>query len=106
MMQIKVRATRGEWESLEVPPISLELYVTQSCLTCGRSLKLAEYIRQRFPSVDVRVVDVATEHGEHGDLVVATPTFILNGHLVSLGNPSQTELEAAVATLLSQEDGA
>lgn len=82
--------------------IRLEVYIEWDCLVCRRSLRLAEHVRQRFPTVDVRIVNVTTERGEHSDLVIATPTFILNGRIFSLGNPSQADLDAAIAALLTQ----
>lgn len=71
---------------------------------CRRSISLAEQIQQRFPEVTVRVIDTAREQGEHSDLVVATPTFILNGRTFSLGNPSNAELEAAILFLLGRNE--
>lgn len=83
--------------------IKLEVYVERNCLVCRRSLRLAEHVRQRYPDVDVRVVDTAAV-GNHSHLVVAMPTFILNGLVFSLGNPSKTELDAAITDLLAQEE--
>ncbi len=83
--------------------IRLDVYVEQGCLACRRSQRLVEYIRQEFPEVVVRVVDVASEQGEHSHLVVATPTFILNGRTFSLGNPSKAELATAIRALLVRD---
>ena len=80
--------------------VYLEVYVERGCAICRRSERLAEGVRERFPDVSVRVVDVAVEQGEHGQLVTATPTFVLNGSVLSLGNPSRAELEAAISRLL------
>jgi len=83
-----------------VSAVNLEIYVARGCVTCSRSRALAERIRERFPAVVVRVIDLTSEQGEHGDLVAATPTFVLNGRVLSLGNPSEEELEAAITALL------
>lgn len=77
----------------------LEIYIERSCLACRRSLHLAEHVRQRFPDVEVQVIDIATGEGGHQHLVVATPTFVLNGKLLSLGNPSRAQLEKAITGL-------
>jgi len=80
--------------------IRLDIYVEHHCLMCRRSVILAEQIQRQFPEVTVRVIDTARDQGEHSDLVVATPTFILNGRTFSLGNPSKTEIDAAILALL------
>jgi hypothetical protein len=77
--------------------------VARGCFTCNRSRALAERVRERFPAVVVRVIDLTSEEGEHGDLVAATPTFVLNGRVLSLGNPSEGELEAAISALHNGE---
>lgn len=83
--------------------VHLEIYVEQGCLVCRRSERLAALVRERFPDVAVDLVDVARERGAHQHLVSATPTYILNGRLFRLGNPSDAELNAAIAELLEGE---
>ncbi len=85
--------------------LKLEIYVEDGCFACSRSIQIAEHIRRRFPQVEVRLVDISTEAGEHSRLVAATPTFILNGRVFSLGNPDQERLEEAILDLLPGKDG-
>ncbi len=73
----------------------LEIYIEEGCWACKRSLELAAHVQELFPGVEVRIVG-ADGDGQSGNLVVATPTFILNGERVSLGNPSAAQLEAAI----------
>lgn len=82
--------------------VRLEIYVERGCLRCRRTLSLAAEVADRFPEVPVRVVDVSSGRGEHRNLVIATPTFVLNGTTFSLGNPSSGELERAITDLLEQ----
>jgi hypothetical protein len=40
----------------------------------------------------VRVVDLSLTAGDRPDAVFAVPTYMLNGELLSLGNPEKDEL--------------
>lgn len=84
--------------------VRLDIYVEKGCRACRRSLSLAAEVRDRFPQVRLRVVDVSSSGGEHRRLVTATPTFVLNGSTFSLGNPSGAELERAIVDLLERSD--
>jgi hypothetical protein len=84
--------------------VRLEIYVEKGCPACRRSLSLAAAVRDRFPQVRLRVVDMSSGGGEYRRLVTATPTFVLNGDTFSLGNPSRAELESAIVDLLERPD--
>ncbi len=74
----------------------LEVYVSSQCLNCDEAVRLAEEAAARYPSVIVRVVDLDQEvdKGPPPDPVVAVPTYVLDGRVVSLGNPYPEELFA------------
>lgn len=74
----------------------LEIYVEAECFVCDRSSAIAAEIRTAFEDVDVHVIDLAGAGGQHRDLVVAAPTYVLNGRVVSLGNPEPDELHAEI----------
>jgi hypothetical protein len=69
----------------------LEIYVADYCSNCAEALRLAELAR-RVPGVEVRVINLDTTTEPVPSRVVATPTYILEGHVVSLGNPSREDL--------------
>ena len=75
----------------------LEIYVQDGCFGCERSLELAERAREAFPEMQVEVVDIRSAAGVYRSQVAATPTYILDGEIISLGNPSPAELEAMLA---------
>ena len=81
----------------------LDIYVEHGCIGCRRASELAAWARERFPSVNVRVLAPEEDDSEQAALVRATPTYFLNGVEFSLGNPSQQQLEAA---LMSVQEGA
>src|SRR5215813_11821213 len=73
----------------------LEVYVSSECLNCGEAVSLAGEAALRYPEVVVRVIDLDQLHGgPPPDPVVAVPTYVLNGRVVSLGNPYPEELFA------------
>jgi len=72
----------------------LDVYVSSQCLNCDEAVRLAEEAAARYPNVVVRVVDLDLEGSPPPDPVVAVPTYLLNGRVVSLGNPYPEELFA------------
>lgn len=73
----------------------LDVYVGPHCPACARARDLAERVRARAPvGVDVRIIDLS----EHPDPVPASifaiPTYLLDGDMLSLGNPDEAWLMA------------
>ncbi len=75
----------------------LEIYVQDGCFGCQRSFELAERARGAFPEMQVDIIDMLSTGGIYRSQVAATPTYILDGEIISLGNPSPAELEAMLA---------
>lgn len=81
-------------------PVNIEVYVERDCFVCRRSPALVAEVKAEFPEVQVELINLAEGRGAHRDLVVAVPTFILNGRVFSLGNPTPSDLRREVARLL------
>jgi predicted thioredoxin/glutaredoxin len=79
--------------------VRLEVYVEAACPSCAASLAVANAARDRFPELEVAVIDLTTASHSRA-AVTATPTFLLDGRVVSLGNPAPYELERAIAEVL------
>jgi len=73
----------------------LDVYVEAGCWLCHRARALADHVKLAHPEVLVSVIDVGTADARPTALV-ATPTFLLNGKVLSLGNPSREELDRAI----------
>jgi thioredoxin family protein len=69
----------------------LEIYVADHCSNCAEALRLAGLAR-RVPGVEVRVINLDTTTEPVPSRVVAVPTYLLDGRVVSLGNPSREDL--------------
>lgn len=66
----------------------LEIFVLPACLGCRTAAALAERVRAAaLPGVDVRVVDLSEPGVARPDAVFAVPTYLLDGRVLSLGNP-------------------
>lgn len=79
--------------------IALDIYVAQHCSNCAYAYEVAAEIRRQFPHVQVRMVDMGNPTAVIPEVVFATPTYLLNGRVWSLGNPSPTKVQETLATL-------
>lgn len=70
----------------------LAVYVLGECFNCRYALATAAAIRDHYPHVEVEVIDLAT--ATPPDCVFATPTYLLDGRVWSLGNPSSQQIES------------
>lgn len=80
---------------------TLTIYVLEHCRGCERARRTAEAIRRRLPDVRIEVIDLG-DHRPVPDGVVGVPAYVLNGRVVSHGNP---RLESLLE-LLSRQAGA
>lgn len=80
------------------------IYITRHCPTCAYSAEVVAFIRHKFPHVTVRVVDLEDPGEEIPEVVFATPTYLLNGRLWSLGNPSNNFILESLHKCLGMTD--
>jgi hypothetical protein len=72
----------------------LIVYTTQHCENCDFARKVAQMIRTTYSHVHVQVIDIEASEEPTPDEVFATPTYLLNNKVWSLGNPSCEKIEA------------
>ncbi len=70
----------------------LDVVVAGHCLACASARRMARAVMESFPDLDVRILDVDVDAIPAA--VVATPTYLLDGRVISLGNPRREELWA------------
>ena len=70
--------------------MQLQVYISQDCWTCEETVRIVEDVAPHFPDVEVEVLD--TDETPMPEGVFAVPTYVLNGRVISLGNPTRTEL--------------
>lgn len=75
----------------------LDVYVQDHCWSCEEAEQIVTDMREQFPDVEIALLDIHPD--EWPQEVFAVPTYILDGKVISLGNPSrerlQTKLELA-----------
>lgn len=69
----------------------LEIYIADHCENCQEALRLAELARE-VPGAEVHVINLDTTAEAVPARIVATPMYLLDGHVVSMGNPYPADL--------------
>jgi alkyl hydroperoxide reductase subunit AhpF len=72
----------------------LEVYVSSACLNCAEAVRRAEEGAVLYPGIVVQVVDLDLDRLPPPEPIVAVPTYVLDGQVVSLGNPYPEQLIA------------
>ena len=83
----------------------LQIYVAPDCSPCTEARAIACEMQARFPWVHVQLVEVDGKR-ELPPRVVATPTYLLDGKVISLGNPRRERLVKLIAENRSPGAGA
>lgn len=78
--------------------VKLQVYVSKDCWTCAESRRIVADIKPQFPQIAVEMLDVAVV--EQPEEVFAIPTFVLNGRIISLGNPHRADLRQKLQAAL------
>ena len=85
------------------PPHCLQVYISGHCIGCAEAESLAREVAQRFPALRVEVIDVQQPDVRLPETVFATPTYLWDGKLYSLGNPSREVLVTMIAAYRAAE---
>ena len=75
----------------------LKIFITENCTSCEEARRIATRLEQDYPTLAIELIDVADPHACVPETVFATPTFMLNSRIVSLGNPSPEQIDQWVA---------
>lgn len=84
-----------------IAPVRVDIYVSSHCEVCEYSYEVAAGIRRAFPQVTVEIIDLQETTHPIPEAVFATPTYLLNGQLWSLGNPSPQEVHQRLSRLVA-----
>ena len=76
--------------------VRLEIVVAADCSTCAEARSIAADVQARFPTVQVELIELNGQRPVPCR-VIATPTYLLDGRIISLGNPRREALMRAVA---------
>jgi len=80
----------------------LDIYITNLCTNCGEALLMAERART-IAGLKVTVINLDQPGQSIPPRVVAVPTYVLDGKVVSLGNPERNAFLSMLRTELQQQ---
>lgn len=80
--------------------VKLQIFITDACWSCEESRRIAAETKARFKDVEVALIDLNSS--ERPATVFAAPTYVLNGKVISLGNPRREALWAQLTQSLNQ----
>jgi len=66
----------------------LNIYIANHCFNCQQALDIAEQAR-KIAHLEVAVINLDDANQAVPSKVVAVPTYLLDGRIVSLGNPDR-----------------
>ncbi len=72
----------------------LKIYIRTQCTGCAEAHNTANHIQQTYPYLSVEVIDLDNPAVTVPNNVFATPTYVLDDKVVSLGNPDYNDIAA------------
>lgn len=75
----------------------LDVYITENCWACQEAKRIVADIKALFPEITIRLCGL--DDPLKPSQVFATPTYVLNGRTIFLGNPTIDELKQILETL-------
>lgn len=80
--------------------MDLKIYFAAHCWGCDQAQALGTRMRSLYPELTVELIDLNGKEVEKPEEVFAVPTYVLNGRVVSLGNPNPERLRKLIETEL------
>jgi hypothetical protein len=78
--------------------VKLQVYFEHDCWTCDETQRIVAELSPQFPRVAIELIDAARSGLPEN--VFAVPTYVLDGRVISLGNPYPDELRRQLWTAL------
>ncbi|MAG35685.1 MAG: hypothetical protein CL878_05495 [Dehalococcoidia bacterium] len=79
----------------------LAVVVDADCPQCGEARRLAAVARRCYPELTVRLVDLSVTPEACPPEAFAVPTYLLDGRVLSLGNPYEEKFLERLAEVLA-----
>lgn len=70
--------------------VKLDVYISDSCWTCDEAKQIVADLQPHFPHINMELRDIGD--ARRPPSVFATPTYVLNGRTIFLGNPTREQL--------------
>ena len=82
--------------------IILEILSSPGCVHCAEFKKYWESVKDRFPEVETREIDLTSDKGQEmvqKYMIMASPGVIINEELFSIGGVNKEKFEAKLKEL-------
>jgi hypothetical protein len=80
----------------------LDVYISETCWSCDEAKEIVANIQPVFPGITIELRDISDKRRPSS--VFATPTYVLDGRTIFLGNPTREQLRQKLED--SQNHGA
>lgn len=70
----------------------LTVYTATHCPAYGRTWNLVAQLHQQYPQMPLQVINLEDPTIEWPVFVIGTPTYVWNGQVIFMGNPSKSDL--------------
>lgn len=84
---------------LSARAIQLDIYVGRRCPICQAAQSTVQQLQNDLPNVKINVIDLDVPNTPRPDIIIAIPSFVINGHLVAAGNPDWDQLKRFINSL-------
>jgi len=74
-----------------MPVAKLDVYISDTCWSCDESKQIVADVKPQFPGVTFELRDIRDRRCP--STVFATPTYVLDGQTIFLGNPTREQLQ-------------
>lgn len=78
---------------------TLTVYIADECWSCEETQRIIDDVTPQFPDLQLQLVNTRLEPLPDG--VFAVPTYLLDGKVISLGNPTREALQKRLFSLFS-----
>ncbi len=76
---------------------TLTVYIADDCWSCDETRRILADITPQFPHLLINLVD--TQQTSLPENVFAVPTYLLDGEVISLGNPTREALRKRLTSI-------
>jgi len=70
--------------------VRLDVYISECCWSCDEARQIVADLKPLFPGIEMELRDIGDERRPRS--VFATPTYVLEGRTIFLGNPTREQL--------------
>jgi hypothetical protein len=81
----------------------LRVYIAAECHSCQEAVLLMAEIARQFPQLITEIINLDEPGAEKPEEVFAVPTYLLDGKIISLGNPYPEQMRAKIKAVLAEK---